>query len=737
MSLFTSQSLLFKQPMVILMTSNKLHLIKTHLSVAVFAGLCAQTAFANTQPSTHLGELQVHAYQGAKLQSNVVTTKLKDESTDTNLRGLLSKEPAIDFGGGTGSSQYLTIRGMGQNSVDLKVDNAHSDSQILYHQGRFILDPSLVKIVSVQKGAGSASAGIGATNGSIIAKTLDAQDLLKNSTKNYGAKINLGYSNNNSHNYGATVFGRMSSFDALLSYNAKNESNFRPGRGFVNGIDGGNYVPYSALDTSSYLAKLGYNFANHRFVLSHMKDEQAGVRTVREEFSVDNRERVNMERQAPAYRKNSLSNTNLEWTANNLGFVEKANANAYVMNNTRYSADDKGCGYCGNIEGPTTTTISTKGANLNLDVEMSNDVLVKYGINYRHQQITPPFKLSKDDKISVSWTEKNPTTGKEESKKKDVLLGINVVDPEKTDIGVYAEAIKDFGNITTTAGLRYDHFSFKAMDGKQVSSGSINPSLGVIWQATPQLRLSTNHNIASRSPRMYDALLAHGKRGITSIDSNIKAEKAHNTELGLDYVYSLANGGNLTLKGGYFWQTINDALVAPQNRHAINNKDASIGTELTKDIVNAGQIKNHGYELGLSYQQDAITARIGVADSNPKFYLKANSIQPEFGAPVGRTWTASLAYRFANPNLEVGIKNRTVEESKATLLVGAPLETRAGYSVTDVFANWKPYNSDKMNVNLSINNVGDKFYYPHSQRASITTLAGVGREFRVGVNYNF
>ena len=101
------------------------------------------------------------------------------------MRGLLKDEPAIDFGGGNGSSQFLTLRGMGQNSVDIKVDNAYSDSQMLYHQGRFIIDPALVKIVSVQKGAGSASAGIGATNGAIITKTVDCPRL----AERFGQKL--------------------------------------------------------------------------------------------------------------------------------------------------------------------------------------------------------------------------------------------------------------------------------------------------------------------------------------------------------------------------------------------------------------------------------------------------------------------------------------------------------------------------------------------------------------------
>ena len=677
------------------------------LALAVSAA-CTSAAYA-VEPTVVLAEEVVTSdRQGTKVVTNVVTTQEKDESTETDMRGLLSNEPAIDIGGGTGSSQFLTIRGMGQNSVDFKVDNAYSDSQILYHQGRFILDPSLVKIVSVQKGAGSASAGIGATNGSIVAKTVDASDLLKDGDKDYGAKINLGYSSNDSHNYGATVFGRMGNFDALLSYNVKDEDDFKPGKDYKNGLDGGDYAPYSALETTSYLAKLGANFGNHRFVLSHLKDEQAGVRTVREEFSAFGEAanpRLSLARQAPAYRETSLTNTNLEWTANDLGFVEKLTANAYLMKNERYSADDRGCGYCGYgnaLNNPafpnpieTTTEIETKGANLNLDVPVGENTLVKYGVNYRHQEITPG----------------------------NINPSIMTHTPEKTDTGAYVEAISDVGNFTITGGVRYDHFDFTANDGVKAKDGNLNPSLGVIYQANPNLSFSANHNYASRSPRLYDALMVGRAR--VSVNPNIKAEQARNTEIGFNY-----NNGNFGLDGTYFWQKVDDVIVNPQNRH-----EAAAGQ---REAVNDGYSKNHGYELGASYRQGGFTARVGVAESNPEYFLSATGeVNPEFAIPVGRTWTASLAYRFANPNLEIGARHRTVEDSVDAVVAGAAISSRPGYSVTDVFANWKPYGNDKMNVNFSVNNVADEFYYPHSQRAAVTTYPGVGREFRVGVNYTF
>lgn len=659
--------------------------------------------------------------QGSKVKTNIVTLRQKDESTSTDLRELLKEEPAIDFGGGNGTSQHMTLRGMGQNSVDIKVDNAYSDSQILYHQGRFIIDPALVKIVSVQKGAGSASAGIGATNGAIITKTVDAEDLLKGLDKNWGVRLSSGYASNDGVNYGASVFGKAGNFDGLFSYNRNDEKDYEAGKGYKS-PNGGKTVPYSALDKRSYLAKIGTTFGDgdHRIVLSHMKDQHRGIRTVREEFTIFESDPAK-DRQKPSYRETTQSNTNLEYTGKNLGFVEKLNANAYVLENERYSADDSGSGYAGNVAGPTTTKITTKGANINFDSRLAEKTLLKYGVNYRHQEIKPHTFL-------------NSQYTSTDAALQSLVRGYSLTNPTKTDYGVYVEAIQDIGDVTLTGGLRYDHFDIKTHDGKSVSDGKVNPSLGVIYQPVENLSFSVSHNYASRSPRLYDALQTHGKRGIISIADGTKAERARNTEIGFNY-----NDGTFAANGSYFWQTIKDALANPQNRH---------DSVAIREAVNAGYVKNHGYELGASYRTGGLTAKVGVSHSKPRFYDthkdKLLSANPEFGAQTGRTWTASLAYRFQNPNLEIGWRGRYVQKAVGSILVAGQkgrdgkLENvvRQGFGVNDVFANWKPLGKDTLNVNLSVNNVFNKFYYPHSQRWT-NTLPGTGRDVRLGVNYRF
>ena len=719
------------------------------LAVAVSLLLTQQALAADT---ANLGTLQATIdRQGTKVKSNVVTFQDQQESTDNDLRGLLREEPAIAIGGGNGTSQFFYVRGMGQNSVDVKVDNAYSDSQIHYHQGRFMLDPALVKIVSVQKGAGAASAGIGATNGAIVAKTLDAQELLKDSTNDYGVRVNAGYASNDGYSYGASVFGKADNLDLLISGNRIHDNNYVGGSGYKN-LRGDNVVTSSALDKQSYLVKGGVNFANHRLVASYLQETHEGDRPVREEFDFANvpltatkltpeqialgyrlqkegnetyvldangNKIANTARNAGSQKKMRKDITNLEYQGYNLGFADSATANIYLMHDKRWAANDSNNGYAGGsqLANPATKMgVTTLGANLNLDRALNDATLVKYGLNYRKQEVTPTQFFSQWTDRGSKTTYQNPTLNNQ----------------QKTDVGLYAEAITDWRDFTVTTGLRYDHFNFKAMDGKRVSGNDLNPSLGVIYQVMPTLSVNGNLSYASRSPRLYDAISAGGNRGVVSIADGTKAEKALNTEIGFNY-----KDGNWSANGSYYWQRTDNTLGG--------FADARHGKSTL--INNAGHMTNQGYELGIAYTQNNLVVRAGVADSNPKFtgntYLENGKLKnrlsqnPEFATKIGRTWTGSIAYRLSDPNLELGLRNRTVEAVDSVLLNGEAPQRKDGYSVSDVFANWKPFNNDQLNVNFGVNNVFDKNYRPHAQRPAVTTLVGAGRDYRIGINYTF
>lgn len=699
----------------------------TKISLAVVAAL---SSFAYANESVKLDVVQVVSENaGAKSKTNVVTLKDLQKSTNEDLRGVLSAEPAINFGGGNGgTSQWVTIRGMGQDQIDFKVDNTSSDTPVFHHQSRFMLDPSLIKRIDVRKGAGSASAGIGATSGSIEATTVDAKDLLEEGQE-FGFKLNAGVSSNKGHSQGATVYGKAGVVDALLSGNWQTLENYKGGKGYSN-KDGSDVVKNSALGQRGLLAKFGVDITeNQRVVLSHRQEQYHGERALREEFDFsqsylartsdfklkngqrfggvagkdrDNNETyyildangaliANDEENQPSYRITTQDTTNLEWSGKNMGFITEAKANAYRIETSRKIPAKN-----------STTRVLTHGANLDLDSEIGENHWLKYGVNYRHQEAKPN---SIQEKALNRKTKQIVATGVKRNQQKE-------------DVGLYVEGIWGFGPVTLTTGARYDHFKFKANSGKTVSHADFNPSVGLIWQALDNLSFNTNLNYASRSPRMFEATLAGDT--LRDASDNLRAEKARNTEVGFNYDVTK----NISLNGSYFWQKVKDA-------HAIK----------ANTIINAALLRNQGYELGGAYKQGGFKFRVGVAESKPETFTfnGASLDNAVFAVATGRTWTTAVSYKFENPSLELGWKGRFVEGETGTPSRGSNAGSAAikqsGYGVSDFYANWEA--NKNLMLNFAVNNAFNKNYKSHSQRAGGNSLAGAGRDFRMNATYTF
>ena len=650
--------------------------MRKHFSLLPLAMLVTTTVYAENLEIINV----VSENTGAKSKTNVITTESINRSTETELKGLLKDEPAINFGGGRGTSQWFTIRGMGQDQVDVKVDDAYTDAQLFHHQGRFMFDPALFKKVSVQKGTGSASAGIGATSGAIVAETVSAKDLLKEG-QDIGFKVNAGVSSNKGWSKGATVYSRAQAMDVLLSGNWVKESDYKAGNGYK--------IKNSALGQRGLLAKVGVDLnEDHRIELSHRQERHYGVRALREEFdfSQDNNDANN----APRYRITTNDTSKIEWTGKNMGFISNAKANVWRSVISREEPSEH-----------SRTRLIANGANVNLDSPIGESHLIKYGINYRDQEGKP-----------------NSLT---------VQNGIQMKTQKKRDVGVYAEGIWGLGAFTLTTGLRYDHFSFRAMDGSKSNKGSVNPSVGLIYEITNDLSLNTSLNYATRSPRFHEIMLSsgvtRGRTAVYSIANNIKPERSRNAEVGFNY--KLAD--SLSLNGSYFWQTIQDTHAFTQIRPGYY------------EIQNAGKLRNHGYELGAAYKYEGLTLRAGVAYSKPE--LDGRTVDNTVTAiPIGRTWTTSASYRFKQPDVEIGWKGRFVQHTSYDSTTnnrggGATTTKRPGYGVNDFYVTWKPVKN--VNVNLALNNAFNKYYRSHSQRAGVSTLPEPGRDVRLSVNYTF
>lgn len=619
------------------------------------------SSVAYAADSTTLEPIKVEA---DKIAEQIEVRKKMDRTTATDLRDVLKDEPGVQFGGGNGAtSQWMTIRGMGQDQVDVVVDGASNDSQIFHHQSRSVLDPSLVRIIGVEKGAGSASAGIGAVAGHIKAETLDASDLLE-AERNFGMRVNGAVHSNRGHVRGLTLYGRTGIFDALVSANQTRLRDYKDGRG--------NTVRGSRVNQDGYLVKLGIQpHQDHRVELSYRREEVNGNRSFRNEFAVQ-----------PLMDTDHHSDTfNAEYVGKNLGFVDELEFNVF---HTQTQDLKKPLVKPRNPAAPSVRfgEVETYGANtaygsnLGLTSQISPLLKLKYGVNWRHS--TAESRTSSSQK--------------------------------KTDSGVYVEGIWNLAPVTLTTGARYDHYSYTSSGGHRKSEGRFNPSIGAVWDVTPDFSLNAVFNTASRSPRLYEAMLVSNNR---TLSPNLRGEQTRHAEAGFKY-----DNGALAVSGSYYQQRIRHF-----NRY--------VGTTLTSD----GTLKNTGYELSSQYKWRGLVAKAGMAYNTPKlngaYYDSVAS-----AIPLGRQWNTGLSYRFDKPKLEVGWQGRYAQRRSYTNSNGATV-TRKGFGVHDIYVNWQPLGKDTFNVNFAINNVGNKYYFSHSQRASGYALPEAGRDFRLSMNYRF
>lgn len=674
------------------------------LPLALLGTFTAAPALAqSTATSAELDT--IYAIEKAASTTKKVNFKALEENTATDMKDVLFNEPSINFGGGNGTSQWATIRGMGQDQIDIKVDDAYTDSQIFHHNGRFVLDPALIKEIDVQKGTGSASAGIGATSGAIVAKTVSARDLLRKG-QTTGFRLNAGVGSNSGKSGGVSTYGQFGAIDALLVGNWVSDDNYEGGKGYRN-ADGGTEVLNSALGQRGLLAKFGYSLDDrNRLELSHRQEKTHGLRALREEF--DFSQSGDAARNDPRYRIYTQDTTRLEYAGGGFGAVDKLDTNVYRMTTKL----DSGAGADGSLGG--VSEIETLGANLNFDSYLFNHHILKYGLNLRQQEQNPPSRTQ--------------------------VRGNRVVDSvneKKTDTGVYVEGIWNLEPFTLTTGLRYDHFKMRTSGRSEISSGAVNPSVGVIYDVNDQLSFNAGLYYATRSPRLYETMLAGGR--LIRADDDLKAEQARNLEVGFTYTPQQ----NLHLSGSVFQQRTKNH----QDYQCIGVSGAPCGTgnaESYYRLFNSGTLKNHGYELNAAYNLNNWSSRIGVAYSKPKLDGEVAD-SATTAIPIGRTWTTGLSYRFDNPSIEVGWRGRFVQSagyipsSRGSAGGGAAVQlvNRVGYGVNDLYATWKPFGRDDLNVNFAINNVFDKNYKSHSQRAGVATLPEPGRDVRLNVSYRF
>lgn len=164
-------------------------------------------------------------------QVSVIEKEQIDLFNPSSMSDLLRDIPGLEFSGGPRrTGETPSIRGRGGENVLILLDGARQ-SFLSAHDGRFFLDPELLRTAEVVKGPASALYGSGAVGGVLAFESVDAADLL-NANETAGLRIRLGFQDVNQETLvSATGYTKTDNLDALVSVNTRNSGDIALGSG--------------------------------------------------------------------------------------------------------------------------------------------------------------------------------------------------------------------------------------------------------------------------------------------------------------------------------------------------------------------------------------------------------------------------------------------------------------------------------------------------------------------------
>jgi hemoglobin/transferrin/lactoferrin receptor protein len=171
-------------------------------------------------------------------------------SNTTRVSNIQNKVAGLSFYGGPRSTaETPQLRGFTQKDIIVTVDGKKQNFDSV-HDGRFFVDPQLLKKVEVVKGPSSALYGSGGLGGVVAFETKDAKDVVKAGQK-IGHETSIGFNSANTQILASQISGMVGdNYDALAAITGSKGDDIRLGDGSTSRDDS---------RVLSGLAKVSYN----------------------------------------------------------------------------------------------------------------------------------------------------------------------------------------------------------------------------------------------------------------------------------------------------------------------------------------------------------------------------------------------------------------------------------------------------------------------------------------------
>lgn len=624
----------------------------------------------------------------------------------SSLADVFQAIPGATFNNGprrTGDSPQ--VRGLSDSGVLIFLDGARQ-SFVSGHDGRFFVDPELVQAVEVVRGPTSALYGSGALGGVIAARTVTAQDLLKEG-ETISVRLNTGFQSvNDEVRAGATA--AWQSDDGV--YDIVGHLTYRQSGTIELGND------FTLPDENEILSSL------LKVTVRPKKDLEiygSWIRFGSDATDPQNPQGVNVAGPGNdlVFRDTSSTTlqTGLTWAPQNNDLID-LNIIGYYTNNM-VEEDD--------VESPRTVDRQVKTFGLSINnrstfaLSKNASAVFTYGAEY-----------FQDEQIGLDNNTADGTRGGVPDAKTDFYGIFLQADLSVDDLGPIP------GELNIIPGVRWDGFKTSQPGGTfNIDEEAISPKIGISYKPVPEFLIFANWAEGFRAPSFNEAFADGTHFNIPNLtappgpfgpafvanlfigNQNLRPETSSTWEFGagvdLDGIFT--DNDTLTFKGSYYTSEVDDLIGLDVNTPlgCFAGMFAMIqpcGTGLafgnTSQNINIANARISGVELEFNYNSSSLYARgnfttINGRDTATDAFLEG-ALQPNtLFVDAGLKWQAI--------GLRTGARVTVAGEFND---VNTAVEVRDNYARGDIYAVWEPQFDALagIRVDLGIDNITDADY---------------------------
>lgn len=649
---------------------------KSVLFLASTVSLFSLASYAQAQDAVELNRIVIGTNNNGENAVDVTGEDLV-RINPTDLQDLFASEPTIAVGSSLPVSQKLYVNGVEETNLSVSIDGSRQNNKIFHHNATTLIDPSLLKAVSIDPGVAPADAGPGALAGAVQYETKDVSDLLPDGKSIGGFTVGEYSTNGGVFTTSNSLYGRKNGFEFLgfMKY----------AKGGLQQDGNGTDITGSGTKLLSGLGKVAYQSEEgHRVEFSYERVADDEARPYRANIG-----RILGGRPVALTRNYDLRRQNFVFTYTNeapTGIWDPTIQLAYSITNLDIEeATQNSYGQTGSLNGKIENRFGLDNGS------------VTAGFDFYADRASLDYQLLTNRASDSASTEK------------------------ASNVGVYAQARLDLSErFRTSFGARADFQRIEGVNSFSDNYGGVSGNVSAEYDLTDHLTASAGvSHVFGGVPLAENFIL----NPAWDYSNGVKTVSSNNIYAGLS-----ARLGNFDVSGKVFRTAIDDART-PSYRG---------GPSLTKDMTSTGFELGLGYNWGNGFARLGYADIHTKLDGGPSDSYTGNYLTTPIGQIF--TMEAAYTFVDHGVTMG-GSGQVVLSENATSKSNGGAGNALPGYTVFNAFAEYTPLQYENLTLRASVNNIFDETYASRAtygqEFSTIEPLLEPGRSFKFSLKAKF